>query len=119
MRGGAPAPCPFRLDSSRGREDRPNQYSMAQAVHIRKDPVRNQPCTCGRRPDGSEVSAFMAAAKPLNGRHALVTGAGSGIGAAIATTLAEAGASISLAGRRREPLEEIAGALGREQALVL
>jgi NAD(P)-dependent dehydrogenase (short-subunit alcohol dehydrogenase family) len=65
------------------------------------------------------VSAFIAAAKPLNGRHALVTGAGSGIGAAIATTLAEAGASISLAGRRRESLEDTAGAIGAEQALVL
>lgn len=49
---------------------------------------------------------------PLAGRHALVTGAGGGIGAAIATALAEAGASVSLAGRRRGPLEEVAHGIG-------
>ncbi|MDB5556558.1 MAG: 3-hydroxybutyrate dehydrogenase [Rhizobium sp.] len=46
----------------------------------------------------------------LGGHHALVTGAGSGIGAAIARAFADAGAQVTLAGRRREPLE----ALGRE-----
>ncbi|CAN7675957.1 SDR family NAD(P)-dependent oxidoreductase [Rhizobium sp. LjRoot254] len=46
----------------------------------------------------------------LGGHHALVTGAGSGIGAAIARALAGAGAQVTLAGRRREPLE----ALSRE-----
>lgn len=47
----------------------------------------------------------------LSGRHALVTGAGSGIGAAIARALAGAGANVTLAGRRREPLEELARTL--------
>jgi len=61
----------------------------------------------------------MTVSRPLSGRHALVTGAGSGIGAAIASTLAEAGASVSLAGRRREPLEEVARAVGTAQSLVL
>jgi NAD(P)-dependent dehydrogenase (short-subunit alcohol dehydrogenase family) len=42
---------------------------------------------------------------PLQGRHALVTGAGSGIGAAIARVLAESGATLTLAGRRLEPLQ--------------
>ena len=55
----------------------------------------------------------------LSRRHALVTGAGSGIGAAIATTLAAAGASVSLAGRRRAPLERTAQAIGAERALML
>ena len=41
----------------------------------------------------------------LRGRHALVTGGGSGIGAAIALGLAGAGAKVTIAGRRREPLE--------------
>lgn len=47
----------------------------------------------------------------LAGHHALVTGAGSGIGAAIARGLAEAGAKVTLAGRRREPLQELAAGL--------
>src|SRR5689334_20694776 len=41
---------------------------------------------------------------------ALVTGAGSGIGRAVALGLMEAGYATVLAGRRREPLEETAGA---------
>ena len=44
----------------------------------------------------------------LSGKHALVTGGGSGIGAAIALALAEAGARVTIAGRRREPLERTA-----------
>lgn len=44
----------------------------------------------------------------LNGKLALVTGAGSGLGRQFAQTLAEAGASVALAARRREKLEETA-----------
>jgi NAD(P)-dependent dehydrogenase (short-subunit alcohol dehydrogenase family) len=64
---------------------------------------------------------MSAAASPrlLAGRHALVTGAGSGIGAAIAVALAGAGASLSLAGRRREPLQQVATTIGAAQAHVL
>lgn len=43
--------------------------------------------------------------KPLDGRHALVSGAGSGIGAAIALALAGAGARVTLLGRRADTLE--------------
>jgi NAD(P)-dependent dehydrogenase (short-subunit alcohol dehydrogenase family) len=46
----------------------------------------------------------------VSGQVALVTGAGSGIGAAVAKALLEAGWHVALAGRRSEPLEEIAGA---------
>jgi len=44
----------------------------------------------------------------LEGRHALITGGGTGIGAAAATHLHAAGARISVTGRRREPLDKIA-----------
>jgi NAD(P)-dependent dehydrogenase (short-subunit alcohol dehydrogenase family) len=44
----------------------------------------------------------------LSGKHAFVTGGGSGVGAAIARALAEAGAQVTIAGRRPEPLAEVA-----------
>ena len=42
----------------------------------------------------------------LEGKTALVTGAGSGIGQEIAKTLYEAGANLALAARRKDKLEE-------------
>ena len=61
----------------------------------------------------------MTAAQPLTGRHALITGAGSGIGAAIARALAGAGARVSLAGRRREPLAVLAASLPAGAAVAI
>ena len=50
--------------------------------------------------------------KSLANRHAFITGAGSGIGAAAAVALAAAGVTVSLAGRRLEPLQATAATLG-------
>jgi NADP-dependent 3-hydroxy acid dehydrogenase YdfG len=44
----------------------------------------------------------------LAGKIAWVTGAGSGIGEAAALSLAEAGATVVLTGRRQEPLDDVA-----------
>lgn len=59
----------------------------------------------------------------LDGRRALVTGAGRGIGRAAAVALAEAGAQVVLVSRSAAELEQVAGAIraagGAAEALVL
>lgn len=49
--------------------------------------------------------------RPLAGRIAVITGGGTGLGRAIATRLAAAGAHVALAGRRLEVVERVAGPL--------
>ena len=48
----------------------------------------------------------------LQGRHALITGGGTGIGASTANHLHAAGAKISVSGRRLEPLQRTAEQVG-------
>ncbi|WP_269932023.1 SDR family NAD(P)-dependent oxidoreductase [Aminobacter sp. HY435] len=72
------------------------------------------------------MSAFALPSTPsfrLEGRRALVTGAGRGIGLAAATCLAEAGASVTLCARTASEVEAAAEAIrtagGNADALVL
>src|SRR5688572_4943704 len=55
---------------------------------------------------------------PLSGRHALVTGGGGGIGAAIARALSAAGARVTLLGRNADSLDETAIGLERSAVTV-
>ena len=68
-------------------------------------------------PGSSLADAGIGAAVP---RVSLVTGAGSGIGAAVAAALHGAGDCVVLTGRRPEPLHAVAASLGgpRERILV-
>jgi NAD(P)-dependent dehydrogenase (short-subunit alcohol dehydrogenase family) len=45
----------------------------------------------------------------LEGKRAFITGSGTGLGRMIALGMCQAGADVVLVGRRREPLEKVAG----------
>src|SRR5262245_26956911 len=50
--------------------------------------------------------------RELSGKRAIVTGASSGIGRAVAEALAKAGTRVTLAARNADGLNEVAGAIG-------
>ncbi len=54
----------------------------------------------------------------LNGKMALVTGGGTGIGAAITRRFVQDGAKVCIAGRRREKLEETAASLPKDSVIL-
>jgi len=53
----------------------------------------------------------------LSGQHAVVTGAGSGVGKSIAQTLIAHGAHVTLVGRRLQPLQEMADGMNHAVAV--
>ncbi|KAI0540317.1 enterobactin synthetase component F [Xylaria digitata] len=59
------------------------------------------------RRQGTGLSVSATKKGPLAGRVAIVTGASSGIGAAVATALAKEGTHVAIAARRTEALEDL------------
>ncbi|RUY09540.1 SDR family oxidoreductase [Mesorhizobium sp. M2A.F.Ca.ET.040.01.1.1] len=60
----------------------------------------------------------MSAARAIEGKHALVTGGGSGVGKAIALALAEAGVAVTICGRREAALADVSKGSDRIFAIV-
>lgn len=60
----------------------------------------------------------MARSAELDGRHAVVTGGGTGIGAAIAAKLSAMGATVTIMGRREKTLQQAARDLGVNYGVV-
>jgi NAD(P)-dependent dehydrogenase (short-subunit alcohol dehydrogenase family) len=71
---------------------------------------------------GKKVLNTAQGVRRFEGKVAFVTGAGSGMGAAVAALLAEGGAAVALADRRAGPVEEVTARLvskgGRALAIV-
>jgi 3-hydroxybutyrate dehydrogenase len=63
-------------------------------------------------PPQSRSAKLQRMNRMLEGRHALITGGGTGIGASAATHLGAAGARVTVLGRRVEPLESVRKIVG-------
>src|SRR5450432_1297725 len=85
------------------------------AGHLASHRVAFRACSCGRAPGGELSCRAMS----TNTKHAVVTGAGSGIGRAAALALLADGYHVALAGRRPEPLHATAQAAGEGQGRAL
>lgn len=68
--------------------------------------------------DRTPAAAGGPGAGPLTGRTALVTGGGTGLGAAITRALHAAGASVVITGRRSAPLADLSDELERVDGIV-
>lgn len=71
--------------------------------------ARSSPASNNRPAEPHPIAG--TAARPLAGRHALVTGAARGIGAAVALELARLGADLTIVGRTRAALDSAADRL--------
>ena len=130
-----PRPPPSRTRPRRGRSAKPTPGTISSRAMSGSDAVRRPAgARVGqqhrRRRPAAAASAGTPAPRPwcpgsrsagrprvaalylpASLRTALITGAGTGIGASTALALAADGTRVALAGRRREPLEEIAAQL--------
>src|SRR5262245_36496976 len=70
----------------------------------------------GRGARGARSEGGGMSEGPLTGRGAVVTGGGRGIGAAIAKSLAEAGAEVVVAARTADEIDQVAGGIGESGA---
>lgn len=91
-----------------GCECGPPRLTMASRVHPAVDPVASVYEERERHSDLERTGAM----RPMFGKTALVTGAPSGIGLAIARRFADDGARVYLTGRRKDELQAAAGEAG-------
>src|SRR5882724_1130901 len=77
----------------------------------RASSLRSRRYSCGGRTATTRES-HVDMTNRMAGRVALITGAGTGIGAATARRLVAEGANVVLCGRRPDPLHEVAAELG-------
>ena len=107
----AAAPRESAVDSSRRRDGGIYGTALAGAVSHRQAPARaHVAARDGASRNGDDMNGNRDALF-LTGKHAIITGGGKGIGAAIARELAALGASVTLLGRDTTALDAQASAI--------